>query len=151
MAPGQAMCPSCRRRRKASPVYLESCPPSSERVTVASVADADDTVTAMIYRHVEPLVADAGLFVLIISIDGDVEGDAAAYLDHALQRAVLDGAPVCCDLSSARFFGAAGATVVLTAAERAADVGTLLLLRGVHGLTGRVLDAVGFERGLIIE
>jgi anti-anti-sigma regulatory factor len=123
---------------------------SPERATVASITDTDDTVTAMIYRHAEPMVPEADLSLLVISVDGDVECDAAAYLDHILQQAMKDGTPVCCDLTRTEFFGAAGATVALYAAHRAAEAGSVFLLRGVHGISALVLEVVGFDQSLII-
>jgi anti-anti-sigma regulatory factor len=124
---------------------------SPERVTIASIADPDDTVTAMIYRHAQPLVPEAALSLVVISVDGDVECDAAAHLDHILQQTMKDGTPVCCDLSRTDFFGAAGATVALRAAHRAAESGSVFLLRGVHGVSAIVLKVVGFDQSLIIQ
>lgn len=123
---------------------------SPERATIASIADPDDTVTAMIYRHAEPMLSEAVQSLVVISVDGDVECDAAAYLDHILQQAMKDGTPVCCDLSRTEFFGAAGATVVLRVAHRAAEAGSVFLLRGVHGISALVLKVVGFDQSLII-
>jgi anti-anti-sigma factor len=131
-------------------MLLEPFSPSPVRALVASVADFDDTVIALIFRHAEPWVAEAGLFVTVISVDGDIEGDTAAYLDYTLQQALLGGAPVCCDLGRTDFFGAAAVGVVMAALRRAAEADTALLLRGVHGMSAVVLKAVGLERGVII-
>jgi anti-anti-sigma factor len=121
------------------------------RVMVASVVDLDDTVTATIYRHVEPIMPSADLHAVIITIDGDVDSDAAAHLEYTVRRALAGGTPVCCDLSGATYFGAAGASAVLAALRYAADAGALFLLRGARGMTLRVLEVVGVDRSLIMR
>ena len=75
--------------RRAFPLSLQRYSRSPERATIASIADPDDTVTAMIYRHAEPMLPEAAQSLVVISVDGDVEWDAAAYLDHILQQAMM--------------------------------------------------------------
>ena len=124
---------------------------SPDRTVVASVADFDDSVIAVIYRHVEAFVPGADLHVVVLSIEGDLDSDAACHLEAAVRQAIDGGAPVCCDLRSAGFFGAAGARVLLSAVQQAAEADTLFLVRGVRGMAGRVLAAVGFDRTLIVH
>jgi anti-anti-sigma regulatory factor len=54
--------------------------------------------------------------------------------------------PVCCDLSQVTFFGAAAANTVLSAYRQATAPGNGFFLRGVHGITGRVLGIVDPDR-----
>jgi len=124
---------------------------SPDRTVVASVAGFDDTVIAVIYRYVEPFVPLADLHLVVLSIEGDLDSDTACHLESAVRQAIDVGSPVCCDLRSAGFFGAAGARLLLSAAQQAADADTLFLVRGVRGMAGRVLAAVGFDRALIVQ
>jgi anti-anti-sigma factor len=124
---------------------------SPDRTVVASVAGFDDTVIAVIYRHVELFVPDADLHLVVLSIEGDLDSDTACHLAPAVRQAIDAGAPVCCDLRSAGFFGAAGARVLLSAVQQASEVDCLFLVRGVRGMAGRVLAAVGFDRTLILH
>jgi len=124
---------------------------SPDRTVVASVAGFDDTVLAVIYRHVETFVPDADLHLVVLSVEGDFDSDTACHLEPAVRRAIDVGAPVCCDLRSAGFFGAAGARVLLSAVQQASEADTLFLVRGVHGMVGRVLAAVGFDPALVIR
>jgi anti-anti-sigma factor len=148
------------------------------RVTVASVADSDDVVIAMIFRHTEPShvqpshtqpshmqpshtqptrhtqptgASDAAP-TTIISVQGDVDHDTAPYLERVLQLAVDTAAgPVCCDLSGADFVSATGVGVFFVAAQRAHDAGAAFTLRGLHGIAERVFDALGFDRSMIVN
>lgn len=128
------------------PLFL---PP--DRTPVASVVDHDDGVVAFIYLHTELFFAEADLFVTVVTVDGDIDSDVAAHLEHVLLAAVDRETPVCCDLSLTWYFGAAGARVILSAHERAAETGSLFLLRGVHGMSRQVLDAVGLDQTVIIK
>jgi anti-anti-sigma factor len=121
---------------------------SPGRVTVASVADVDDTVLTMIYRHTEP--TEVGQAV-VISVEGDLDADAAAHLEHVLRRSIDGGTPVYCDLSCGGYFGSAGARAVLSAVGHAGDRGGVLLLRGVHGMPRRVLEVVGLNSSSFLE
>jgi anti-anti-sigma factor len=122
-----------------------------DRAVVASVAGADDTVVAVIYRHVESFVPEADLHVVVLTIEGDLDSDTAFHLEPVLHEAIGAGVPVCCDLRSAGFFGATGARVLLFAVRQAADVDTLFLVRGAGRMTRRVLAAVAFDPALIID
>jgi anti-anti-sigma factor len=132
---------------------MDSCFPARlpQRTVVASVADFDDAVIAVIYRHVEPFVPDADLQLVVLSVEGDLDSDTACHLEPAIQRAIDAGAPVCCDLGSATFFGAAGARLLLSAVRRASETETLFLVRGVRGMADRVLTAVRFDRALVLR
>jgi anti-sigma B factor antagonist len=118
-----------------------------DQVTVASVADWDETVVAQFFRHVESL--PAGGTRTVVSVRGDLDIDTAPYLERALQRALGDSSAVCCDLGRTEFFGAAGATALLAGVRQARDAGAIFTVRGVHGIAARVLAAVGFDRTLI--
>ena len=125
------------------------------RVTVASIADSDDVVIAMIYRHTEPTphTESAGAApTTIISVQGDVDHDTAPYLERVLQLVVDTAAgPVCCDLAGADFVSATGVGVFFVAAQRAHDAGAAFTLRGLHGIAERVFDALGFDRSMIVN
>lgn len=122
-----------------------------DRVTVATVADLDGPVTAVIYCHLEPLLAEADLYLTVITIDGDVDSDTAPYLEYHLREAVSWGVPVCWDLARVGYFGAAGARIALSAAQQAAATGTMFLVRSARRMPRRVLEATGFDRHLIVE
>jgi anti-anti-sigma factor len=124
---------------------------SPDRTAVLSLADPDGTLTAVIYRHSEPVLAEAGVFAVVITVDGDVDTDVAAHLEEVLHQAVDSGMLVCCDLGHAAYFGAAGARVVLSAVRRAADADAVVVLRGVRGMSRRVLEAVGFDQSMILK
>jgi anti-anti-sigma factor len=122
------------------------------RATVASVADSDDIVIAVIYRHEEPAPDADGAPITVISVHGDIDQDTGAYLERVLQRAVGTATgTICCDLTSTDFLGATGVRIFLGAAERARDAGRSFTLRGVHGIAEVVLDALGVDRSMIVD
>jgi anti-anti-sigma factor len=112
---------------------------------MASIAGLDNRVLAMIYVHLEPAADNSAESVLVISLEGEIDQEAAPYLDRALVRAFAGGTTVCCDLSGTVFFGTAGAIVLLDAAQHARDEKKSFVLRGVHGTAQRILDAVGLD------
>jgi anti-anti-sigma factor len=120
-------------------------------VTIASVADSDDIVIAQFFRHEEAAPAGDGTPTTVIAVRGDIDIDTAPYLERALQRAFDDSVAICCDLGRTEFFGAAGANVLLGAVRQAAAAGAVFTVRGVHEVVAQVLDAVGFDRSLIVE
>jgi anti-sigma B factor antagonist len=120
-------------------------------VTIASVADSDEMVIAQFFRHDEALRAGDGRTTTIVSVEGDIDIDTAPYLERALQRAVHDSVAVCCDFGRTEFFGAAGVSALFSVLREARDAGAAFTIRGVHPIVGRVLDAVGFDRSLIVE
>jgi anti-anti-sigma factor len=124
---------------------------SPDRTAVFSVADSDGTLTAVIYRHSEPVLAEAGLFAVVVTVDGDLDTDVAAHLEEVLHQAVFSGMLVCFDLGQTEYFGAAGARVVLSAVRRAADADAVFVLRGVRGMSRRVLEAIGFDQSMIMK
>jgi anti-anti-sigma factor len=93
----------------------------------------------------EPADDGGASAVLVVAATGEVDLDTAPLLQAALVDAVDRGVTVCCDLSGVTFFGAAGITALLTAHERAAEAGSLLTVRGAHGITRRVLEITGVE------
>jgi anti-sigma B factor antagonist len=149
--PGQAVCPSCLRRRKQVVVSDETSSRSPDRTVIASVAGVGETLTAVIYHCVEPFVPEADMHVVVIAVEGDLDSDTAAYLEPAVRQAIGAGGLVCCDFRRVGYFGAAGARVVMSAVEDAAECGTLFLVRGMQGMAWRVLEAVGFEWALVID
>jgi anti-anti-sigma factor len=124
---------------------------SPDQTVVFSVADPDGELTAVIYRHSEPVFAEAGLFAVVVTVDGDLDTDVAAHLEHVLHQAVDSGMLVCCDLSHTDYFGAAGARVALSVARRAADADAVFVLRGVRGMSRRVLEAIKFDQSMIMR
>ena len=130
----------------ADPLFV-----SSDQTTVFSVVADDGTSTALIYRHSEPVLAEAGIFAVVITVDGDLDSDVAAHLELALYQAVESGMPVCLDLRHTGYFGAAGARVALAAGRLAAESDVTFLLRGAIGMSRRVLEAVGFDQSLIMR
>jgi anti-anti-sigma factor len=124
---------------------------SPDQTAVFSVVAADGTSTAVIYRHSEPVLAEAGLFAAVITVDGDLDSDVAAHVELALRQAVEAGLPVCLDLRHTGYFGAAGARVALTAGRLAAESDVMFVLRGAFGMSRRVLEAVGFDQSLIMR
>jgi anti-anti-sigma factor len=124
---------------------------SPDQTAVFSVLDAEGELTAVIYRHSEPVMAEAGVFAVVITVDGDFDFDVAAHVELALHQGVESAGPVCLDLRHTGYFGAAGARVVLAAGRRAAEDDVMFLVRGASGMSLRVLDAVGFDRSLIMS
>jgi anti-anti-sigma regulatory factor len=127
------------------PIYV------SDQTAVFSVVADDGTSTAMIYRHAEPLMAEADIFAVVLTVDGDFDSDVAAHVEFALHQAIESGMPVCLDLRYTGYFGAAGARVALAAGRLAADSDVTFLLRGAFGMSRRVLEAVGFDQSLIMS
>ncbi len=124
---------------------------SPDQTAVFSVVAADGTSTAVIYRHSEPLLAEAGIFALVITVDGDFDSDVAPHVELAVYQAVESGMPVCLDLRHTAYFGAAGARVALAASRLAAESDVTFVLRGAFGMSRRVLEAVGFDQSLIMR
>ncbi|AGZ42946.1 STAS domain-containing protein [Actinoplanes friuliensis] len=118
---------------------------SPHRTVVAAVVGLDDVVIATVYTHTE--TDDQAPDLHVITVDGDVDRDTAPYLERALVRGLSVGQRVCCDLSRADFFGSAGAKVLFTAAA----TGGAFRVRGARGITRLVLDAVGFNRTLLVD
>jgi anti-anti-sigma factor len=75
----------------------------------------------------------------VVAIDGEIDQDTAALVRLALSHALDGRTTVCCDLSRVTFFGAAAVNTVLAAHRQATDLGNGFFLRGVRGLTERVL------------
>lgn len=124
---------------------------SSDQTAVFSVVADDGTSTAVIYRHFEPVLAEAALFAVVITVDGDLDFDVAAHVEFALHQAVEAGLPVCLDLRHTGYFGAAGARVALAAGRLAAESDVTFVLRGASGVCRRVLEAVGFDQAQIMR
>jgi anti-sigma B factor antagonist len=134
---------------QVEPSAARASSPSSDSVTV-TVTGFDGTVIATITRSLESASSAGEPAVVVISIAGDIDNDSAPALRQALLRVLRTGVAVCCDLSRVEFFGAAGANTVLEAHRQAAETGVTFTVRGVHGLTGRILDLSGITRQLVI-
>jgi anti-anti-sigma factor len=115
---------------------------------MATLEDDDGTTVCTVVRRVEPTVTCAGAedTCTIIDVGGDIDHDIAPLLQLALSQALDGRTTVCCDLSDVTFFGAAGANTLLAAHRRATELGCAFFLRGVHGITGRVLAIVDPDR-----
>jgi anti-anti-sigma factor len=80
---------------------------------------------------------------LVVAMVGELDA-AACPPAQALVEALIDGtAPVVIDLSGARFFSAAGITMLLALQDRATAKGTSLTLRDPHPAVARLLDLAG--------
>jgi len=106
-------------------------------VTTTSVTDLAGALLATVTRLVEP--SPAGGMLTVIAIDGDIDHDTAAVVRGVLVEALDESRRVLCDLSRVSFFSAAAAHAVLAAHRHATGLGRPFLLRGVGGLTLRVL------------
>lgn len=95
---------------------------------------------ASVVRSIERL--ETGGCLTVISAHGALDRDTAPLLSAALWRALCGPMPVCCDLSGVTFFGASAARAVAGANFFASDLGREFQLRGVHGVTRRVLAVV---------
>jgi anti-anti-sigma factor len=111
---------------------------------VTTVTDGDGTIVGTVVRRLEaaPAGAEPGDSWTIVAVGGEIDGDIAPLIQLALSQALAGRTPVCCDLSDVTFFGAAGANTLLAAHRRAAELGCAFYLRGVHGITDRVLTVV---------
>jgi anti-anti-sigma factor len=120
--------------------------PIAEGMAV-SVAGFDGTVIATICCRIEPPSSptDGEAPMSVVSVEGDVDLDTAPLLEQALVLAINDRPRTCLDLCRVGFFSAAGVHVLLAANRHATRLGHSLTLRGVHGVTKRVLAIVGLD------
>jgi anti-anti-sigma factor len=111
---------------------------------IATIEDDDGTLVGTVVRRVEPTATGSGPedSCTIVDVGGDIDHDMAPLLQLALSQAMDGRTTVCCDLSNVTFFGAAGANTLLAAHRRATELGCAFFLRGVHGITDRVLAIV---------
>jgi anti-anti-sigma factor len=112
----------------------------------ATVADDARTILVTISRPAEAALTGAGDLLSVVAIDGEIDQDTAPLVRLALSHALDGRLPVCCDLSRVTFFGAAAANAVLAAHRQATALGNVFFLRGVQGVTGRVLAIVDPDR-----
>jgi anti-anti-sigma factor len=140
---------SQRLHRSTQPYASTSQATPIAEGTAVSVAAFDGTVIATICRRLEPSrdPTDGAEPISVVCVDGDVDLDTAPLLEQALILAINDGPRTCLDLRRVEFFSAAGVHVLLTAHRHATRLGRSLALRGVHGITKRVLVIVGLDRG----
>jgi anti-anti-sigma factor len=112
------------------------------------VTGSDGTELIKISRHREPAPAgDRAL--LVVDVSGDVDLDTAPLLNAALIGAVTENRQVCCDLTRVTFLSAAGANTIAAALRYAGEAGCAFTVRGVHGITTRVLQITGLDTVLV--
>jgi anti-anti-sigma factor len=113
----------------------------------ATVADDDHTILVTISRaDTARTGARPGDPLTVVAVEGEIDQDTAPLLRLALSQALDGRAPVCCDLSRVTFFGAAAVSTVLAARRQATALGQVFFLRGVQGVTDRVLTVVDPDR-----
>jgi anti-sigma B factor antagonist len=144
--------PSHPPRRAASPAadlpaaHLPASgvpPPPGGPAATASVTGYDGSVIATVSRHAGPGGPDDPGPEAIVTVRGDLDLDTAPLAEAILLQALDAAQRVCLDLDEVRFFGAAGVRVIIKARLHAAALGRALRLRGVHGITERVLVLTG--------
>ena len=118
----------------------------------ATVAGFDGVVIGRVTRHREASLTGPALWqeLIVVSVTGDLDADTSPLLDIALTQALDANPNVCCDLSRATFFDAAGANTVLAAHLRAAATGRQFTVRGVHGITRLVLSITRLDETLTL-
>jgi anti-anti-sigma factor len=114
----------------------------------ATVTDSSGTQLLRVVLRAEPPDRCGALGPSVVAVAGEVDLEAAPLLQDALVDAVDRHRTVYCDLSDVSFFSAAGVTALVVAHERAAQVGSRLLIRGAHGITHQVLQITGLDRFL---
>ena len=138
--------------------FHRSSPLSSRRLGDGRRASRPATVPAF-HRRAEP----AGLHLrqwaegspgggswVLVAVAGEIDAQTASYLLSALTRTMGINRQVCCDLSSVRFIGAAGANVLALAHLRASAARGRFSVRGVRGLTAQVLEITGLDTILTV-
>jgi anti-anti-sigma factor len=123
--------------------------PTGDRGTalVRPVASPEASPVASVVRRIERESSDASDEALtVVVIDGEIDADTAVLVRLALADALDGPAPVCCDLTGVTFFGAAAARTVLAAHSCAMATERIFFLRGVRGITAKVLDVVDPDR-----
>src|SRR4051812_1898290 len=125
------------------PRHVRPARPVPDGLT-ASVADEDGRTVVTVSRSVERELSDAGPddSLTVVTVEGEIDQDTVSLLELALARALSGRMSVCCDLTGVTFFGAAAARVLLAAQAHAAETGRVFFLRGVQGITARVINAV---------
>jgi anti-anti-sigma factor len=128
--------------------HVDNIEPMFDDGLTVSVVDDDGTIVFTVSRSIEPVPADAGSggSLTVVVVNGEIDQDTAPVLQMALAQALSGPAPVCCDLSKVTFFDAAGAHAVLGARRHATGRQRRFFLRGVHGVTERVLSLVDPDR-----
>jgi anti-anti-sigma factor len=116
----------------------------------ASITAADGTTVVTVSRRIEPKAPGAGAHSqqTVIAVDGEIDETTAPLMQLILRQGLETSTSVCCDLSRVTFFGAAGARVLLRASVQAGMTGCVFHLRGVHGMTARVLTVVDPGRSI---
>jgi anti-anti-sigma regulatory factor len=117
-------------------------------VTAPTVAALGGTAPGRVIEHHEPPAA--GPFrrhgLTVVGVTGDVDGPVVGLLERALTRAVDRSPAVCCDLTRATFFGAAGVNTLFLAHRYAVAARRHFGIRGARGLTWQVCTITGLDR-----
>ena len=152
-APPGSRVPLCPAGTAAGSPAADQWHPGDAATLSATLAAADGTIVATVTRHTEPADSAAGHDdpLLVVTVAGDVDLDTASLLRTTLTQAIDRHPRVCCDLSQVEFFGAVGAHLLLEARRHALDAGHDFGVRGVHGMTDRVLRIVGLDEVLLDE
>ncbi|MEU4242523.1 STAS domain-containing protein [Actinoplanes sp. NPDC026619] len=108
------------------------------------IAGDDGTMVITVSRRIERESADESPDdrLSVVAVTGEIDHDTVALIHVALDQALAGRAAVCCDLSGVTFCGAAAARVLLAVHSRAVETGRIFFLRGVSGITARVLNAL---------
>jgi anti-anti-sigma factor len=112
----------------------------------AVVADDARTLLVTVSRPAETAPTGADDPLTVVAIDGEIDLDTAPLVRLILSNALDGRTPVCCDLSRVTFFGAAAVNTMLAAHRQATASGNSFFLRGVHGVTDRVLTLCDPDR-----
>lgn len=129
----------------AVPAHPPAAAPALPETASASVTASDGAVIATVARHIRPAGPGERGSEVVVTVQGDLDLEAAPLVQRTLTQA-LDGAErVCLDLGEVSFFGATGVRVVITARLHAISLGRAFRLTGVHGITARVLALSGLH------
>jgi anti-sigma B factor antagonist len=112
----------------------------------AIVADDARTLLVTISRQADTALTGADDPLTVVAIDGEIDLDTAPLVRLILSNALDGRTPVCCDLSRVTFFGATAVNTVLAAHRQATASGNSFFLRGVQGITDRVLTLCDPDR-----
>ena len=110
-----------------------------------TVAGPSGATLLSVTLRAEPPEDGAARALFVVAAAGEVDVDTASLLYAALDDAVDRHGVVCCDLSEVGFLDAAGITALMRAYQRAKETGSVLTVRGAHGVAQRVLQICGVE------
>ncbi len=115
-----------------------------------TVMSGDRTAITTVSRHVaDESSPDAG--AVVVTVSGDLDLDTTPPVRGTLYDAIDHHRRTVLDLEGVRFFGAAGANLVVAAHVRAGHRGAGFALRGVSGPARRVLSITGVDLLVTVE